>query len=86
MIDTIDTHVRLAHSGSCGMRFTSLKKAIEQAGELQAHAFGSGGKVAKGAHSPKTVSTAEAKRAYTAFQDVNSAVQDFRRSCLTSKD
>jgi hypothetical protein len=81
-IDSAETHARLALTGSCSMRLTSLTAAIRAAGQVQAQAFGSGGRVAKGALSPKTVSTADAVRAYAAMDRVDDAVSAFRASCV----
>jgi hypothetical protein len=82
LIDAVESATRQSRSGSCSIRFTSLHNAIEKDGRMRAHAFGSGGRVAKGALTSKTISTADAKRVYAASDDLTRAVQEFRSDCV----
>ncbi len=82
LIGQVKDEARQAQRGTCGIRLTSLVVAQHHAGELWAHAFGSGGRTAKGALSPKTVSAKVAQEAYDAVDLATKATQKFRRECL----
>ncbi len=77
----VESQSRLARTGSCGLRLTSLTAAYEAWGATRAHA-GAGGKVAKGALSPKTVSADEMRRVYAAGESLQVASDDYRRDCV----
>jgi hypothetical protein len=81
-IDKAITYARGSQTGSCTLRFDSLQTAAQAVGEIRAQAFRSGGKVAKGAVTPKTVSTQVAKRAYDAMDAVDRAADAFARDCV----
>lgn len=82
---SVKHHAQLAMTGSCQLRFTSLEAAVEGLGKLDAHAFESGGRVAKGALTPKTVTTEQAKRVYAAQEKVATAMRAFRVDCIKDK-
>lgn len=79
---TAETHVKLAVKGGCGIRLTSLLAAQNSVGKAWAHAFASGGSVARGALTSKTVDTDTAKRIYQVSDDVDRAADRFRAECL----
>lgn len=77
-----ENSAKLAMTGSCGLRLTSLVDAYEKLAAARAQAFASGGRVAKGALTPRTVNENTAKRIYEADDLINSAASDFRKTCL----
>lgn len=77
-----ERHAKLSRQGSCTIRFTSLTAAIDSIGRARAHAFGSGGRVMKGAITPKTTSSETARRIYDAGEDVQRATSEFRSECV----
>jgi hypothetical protein len=81
-IASVERNAELSLTGSCSLRLTSLHAAVEGDGIIHAHAFESGGRVAKGALTSKTISTEMANRAYAAHDKVTEAVAAFRRDCI----
>lgn len=86
LISSAERHVQLARQGTCSLRFTSLMAADNNVGKAWAHAFQSGGRVAKGALTQKTLSTEDAKRLYDVNDDLHKAALSFERDCVKSGD
>lgn len=82
LLGSAERHLKGARKGSCSIRFTSLTAAIDTIARARSQAFHSGGKVARGAVTPKTVSTETAKRIYSVSDDVDRAASEFRGECI----
>ena len=82
MLDRAERDVEASNYGICSVRFTILKDSIKHVGEIVAHARQSGGTVAKGAVTPKTVSHEDAIRTYTLEDNLDTAVSKFRHDCV----
>jgi hypothetical protein len=72
--------------GGCGIRLTSLESAIANNASALAQAFDSGGPLAKGAYTRKTVSAADAVKIYDVNDVVKKAVGMFRRDCVIDRE
>ena len=71
-----------AKAKSCKLRFDHVQSAINKIAKAWAHAFGSGGRVHKGALTARTVPEDVAKRIYDVDADVTRATEAFRRDCV----
>lgn len=82
-VSSAEMSLKDAHSPkSCKVRYDAVHSAVNQIAKAWTHAFGSGGRVHKGALTPRNVSTDIALRIYKADEDMTRASEAFRRDCV----